>query len=387
VGVPASCQTRGVSGRDLRGGRRILLCGDVMTGRGIDQVLAFPGDPRLHEEAVRDARHYVALAERRNGPIPAPVGWDYVWGEALTELERARPTARIVNLETSVTASDDCWVGKGVHYRMHPRNVACLGAARIDCCSLANNHVLDWGRGGLLETLETLRAAGIATAGAGRDLAEAGAPAVLPRKEGGRLLVFAFASPTSGVPIEWAAAPERAGVNVLRERPEEATAVVGARIDRVKRPGDVVITSIHWGGNWGYAIPAEQRRLAHALLDAGVDLVHGHSSHHPKGFEIHRGKLVLYGCGDFLDDYEGIAGYEAYRDDLVLMYLPTVDPAHGTLLDLRLVPLRIERFRLTRPLREDARWLTEVMARECKAFGIALRVEEDGSLAACWERK
>jgi len=374
-----------VSGHDPQSALRIFLCGDVMTGRGIDQVLAFPGDPRLHEEVVRDARHYVAVAARRNGAIPAPVGWDYVWGEALAELERARPTARIVNLETSVTASDDYWVGKGVHYRMHPRNVACLGAARIDCCSLANNHVLDWGRGGLLETLETLRAAGMATAGAGRDLAEAAAPAVLPCEGGGRLLVFAFASPTSGVPIEWAATPERAGVNLLGEPLEDAAALVGAQVERVKKPGDVVIASIHWGGNWGYAIPAEQRRLAHALLDAGVDLVHGHSSHHPKGFEIHRGKLVLYGCGDFLDDYEGIEGYEAYRNDLVLMYLPSVDAARGTLLDLRLVPLRIERFRLTRPSRADARWLTDVMGRECKAFGIALRAEEDGSLAACWE--
>ncbi|HLB03483.1 MAG TPA: CapA family protein, partial [Gaiellaceae bacterium] len=340
---------------------------------------------RLHEEQVRDAREYVTLAESRNGKIPAPVGWDYVWGDVLAELESAPLAARIVNLETSITASDDYWVGKAVHYRMHPRNVACLGAARIDCCSLANNHVLDWGRGGLLETLETLRAAGMATAGAGRDLAEAAAPAILPCEGGGRLLVFAFASPTSGVPLEWAATPERAGVNLLREPLEHAAALVGAQVERVKKPGDVVIASIHWGGNWGYAIPREQRRLAHALLDAGVDLVHGHSSHHPKGFEVHRGKLVLYGCGDFLDDYEGIEGYEAYRDDLVLMYLPSVDAARGTLLELRLVPLRIERFRLTRPSRADARWLTEVMARECKAFGIALRVEEDGSLAACWK--
>jgi poly-gamma-glutamate synthesis protein (capsule biosynthesis protein) len=269
---------------------------------------------------------------------------------------------------------------------MHPRNVACLTAARIDCCALANNHVLDWGRAGLRETLETLRAAGVATAGAGRDLAEAAAPAVLPGEGGGRLLVFAFASTTSGVPPEWAATPTRAGVSLLPERPEEAAAFVAARIDPVKEPGDVVIASIHWGGNWGYAISPEQRRLAHALVDAGVDLVHGHSSHHPKGFEIHRGKLVLYGCGDFLDDYEGIGGYEAYRDDLVLMYFPTVDPGRGTLLHLRLVPLRIERFRLTRPSPADARWLTEVMERECKVFGISFRPEQDGSLAARWER-
>jgi poly-gamma-glutamate synthesis protein (capsule biosynthesis protein) len=358
-----------------------------MTGRGVDQVLACPGDPRLPEEPVGDARHYVALAERRNGPIPAPVGWDYVWGDALAELDRARPAARIVNLETSITTSDDHWVGKGIHYRMHPRNVACLTAARIDCCSLANNHVLDFGHAGLGETLEALRAAGVATAGSGRDLAEARAPAVLPCEGGRRLLVFAFASPTSGIPLEWAATPARGGVNLLGEPPEAAAALVGAWVDRVKRPGDLAIASVHWGGNWGYAIPPEQRRVAHALLDAGIDLVHGHSSHHPKAFEIHRGKLVLYGCGDFLDDYEGISGYEAYRDDLVLLYLPTLEPDHGTVSDLRLVPLQIRRFRLIRPSPSDVRWLAEVMSRECEAFGIALRVEADGSLSACWERR
>jgi poly-gamma-glutamate synthesis protein (capsule biosynthesis protein) len=176
-------------------------------------------------------------------------------------------------------------------------------------------------------------------------------------------------------------------VNLLGEPPEAAAALVGAWVDRVKRPGDLAIASVHWGGNWGYGIPPEQRRVGHALLDAGIDLVHGHSSHHPKAFEIHRGKLVLYGCGDFLDDYEGISGYEAYRDDLALLYLPTLEPDHGTVSDLRLVPLQIRRFRLIRPSPSDVRWLAEVMSRECEAFGIALRVEADGSLSACWERR
>jgi poly-gamma-glutamate synthesis protein (capsule biosynthesis protein) len=369
---------------DRSGGLQIFLCGDVMTGRGIDQVLACPGDPRLHEPWVHDAREYVALAESRSGRIPAPVGWNYVWGDALAEIESAPLAARIANLETSITASDDCWVGKAVHYRMHPRNVACLTAGRIDCCCLANNHLLDWGRAGLLETLEALRAAGMATAGAGRDLAEASAPAVLSRPGAGRLLVWALASPTSGVPAEWAATSTRPGVNLFCERSDQAGALVGAQLDRVKRPGDVVIASVHWGGNWGYAIPPEQRRFAHALLEAGVDLVHGHSSHHPRGFEIHREKLVLYGCGDFIDDYEGIGGYEEYRGDLVLMYFPTLDPASGRLTNLRLVPLRMERFRLTRPSRADVGWLTQRMARECGEFGIAFEVGEEGSLTTRW---
>src|SRR5579863_8408220 len=120
----------------------IALCGDVMAGRGIDQILLYPENPVLYEPAVRDAHAYVYLAERVNGPIPRPVDGAYLWGDALAELQRAGMDARIINLETSLTASKDAWPGKGIHYRMHPRNIGCLTTARIDCCCLANNHVL-----------------------------------------------------------------------------------------------------------------------------------------------------------------------------------------------------------------------------------------------------
>jgi len=159
-----------------RAGVTLFLCGDVMTGRGIDQVLAHPGKPHLHEQYVRSALDYVSIAERASGPIERPVTPEYIWGDALAELERVRPDARIVNLETAVTTAEDAWPGKAVHYRMHSANVSCLTAARIDCCVLANNHVLDWGYDGLAETLATLRTAGIRTVGAGRDATEAAAP-------------------------------------------------------------------------------------------------------------------------------------------------------------------------------------------------------------------
>ena len=114
-----------------RGSARTLtlaLCGDVMTGRGLDQLLPHPSDPTLHEAYLRSALQYVELAERANGPIQRPVGFAYPWGDALAELERARPDAWIANLETSVTTSDER-AQKGIHYRMHPKNVACLTAA------------------------------------------------------------------------------------------------------------------------------------------------------------------------------------------------------------------------------------------------------------------
>ena len=106
----------------------LCLAGDVMTGRGIDQVLPCPGAPQLHESYVRDARDYVTLAERRNGPVPRPVDFAYPWGDALEMVERHRPDAFIVNLETSITTSERFESDKGIHYRMHPDNVPCLTA-------------------------------------------------------------------------------------------------------------------------------------------------------------------------------------------------------------------------------------------------------------------
>ena len=146
----------------------LFLAGDVMTGRGIDQILPHPGDPRLYEPYIRDARDYVRLAERRHGTIERPVSFDYPWGDALVELQRVVPDARIINLETAITVSDR-YRPKGINYRMNPDNVPCITAAKIDCCVLANNHVLDWGPSGLLETLDSLRGAGLRTAGAGKD--------------------------------------------------------------------------------------------------------------------------------------------------------------------------------------------------------------------------
>ena len=134
----------------------LFLSGDVMTGRGIDQLLPHPCDPVLYESYVRDARVYVELGERANGPVERPVDPSYIWGSMLEELERAAPAARVVNLETSVTAGGWPWPDKSIHYRMSPANVACLTAARLDCCVLANNHSLDWGLEGLTDTLSTL---------------------------------------------------------------------------------------------------------------------------------------------------------------------------------------------------------------------------------------
>lgn len=109
-----------------------------MTGRGIDQILPHPSDPKLHEAYVKSADDYVHLAERANGPIPRRVTPDYVWGAALEEFERFRPDLRVVNPETAITRNDD-FLPKSINYPMNPKNGPVLTAAGIDCCILANN--------------------------------------------------------------------------------------------------------------------------------------------------------------------------------------------------------------------------------------------------------
>jgi poly-gamma-glutamate synthesis protein (capsule biosynthesis protein) len=223
----------------------LFLCGDVMTGRGIDQVLPYPSEPKIYEPYVRDARDYVELAEKINGPIQKPVSFPYIWGDALTDLERISPDLRIINLETSVTSSNDYWQGKGINYRMHPRNIPCLTAASI-----------------------------------GANDKEAQAPALFEIPGKGRVILFSFGDASSGVPYNWNASKNKAGVNVLNDLSNKTIRQIASQVNAVKGKNDIVVASIHWGGNWGYRIPGEHTHFAHGLIDeANVDIVHEQTHH------------------------------------------------------------------------------------------------------------
>jgi poly-gamma-glutamate capsule biosynthesis protein CapA/YwtB (metallophosphatase superfamily) len=361
----------------------LCLTGDVMTGRGIDQILRHPGHPGIFERRMRSAVGYVELAEQRVGPIPRPVEPEYVWGDVLEVLHRTAPDAFIVNLETAVTDQGTPWPDKGIHYRMHPANVEVLAVAGVDAAVLANNHVLDWSFPGLAQTLDVVRGAGVAPVGAGRDAGEAWSPVAVDTADG-RVLVVAAATPSSGIPWDWAADVARPGVALLAELTDRAVERIAAVVASAARPGDVVVLSIHWGPNWGYGIPAEHQRFARALVErAGVHVVHGHSSHHPLGVEVHCGRLILYGCGDLITDYEGISGHEPYRGELGALYLPTIDHRTGTLERLEVAPTKVERFRLNRPPPPDVEWLATMLQRECSALGTSVTVGGD-TLVVRW---
>ena len=156
---------------------------------------------------------------------------------------------------------------------------------------------------------------------------------------------------------------------------------VAAEVLAHKRDGHIAIVSVHWGSNWGYGIAQSEIAFAHRLIDAGVDIVHGHSSHHPRPIEIYRGKPILYGCGDVIDDYEGIGGRESFRADLRLLYLTRIDPASGQLISLRMIPLRVRQMRLERATQCDAEWLRAIIEKTSSRFGIRVTLQPDDLLA------
>lgn len=353
-----------------------------MLGRGIDQALPQPASPQLYETVCRSALDYVALAERQNGPIPRPIPYNYVWGDALGAFAAA--DVRIINLETSVTRRGKPGP-KGIHYRMAPEHVPVLSAASIDCCILANNHVLDWGYEGLLDTLDALHGAGMQTAGAGRDAAEAAKPARVTSATGRNILIYALATPSSGVPEDWEAAGNRPGVAFLDRVSAAAASAIADRILRQQQAEDLVVLSIHWGSNWGFHIPLAERDFAHEVIDSGaVDLLLGHSSHHPKGIEVRRDRPIFYGAGDLINDYEGIGGHDEFHPNLALLHSASFSDG-GVLNALRCIPFRVENFRLKHPRDYDAPWLLDTMARECRAFGEQVTLES-GALRLHWTK-
>lgn len=206
-----------------------------------------------------------------------------------------------VNLESPLSDKGTRKTEKDVTFRGRVALVDGLASAGIDVVSLANNHALDWGSAALLDTIDRLTAAGVASSGAGVDLAAARAPALLDTPAG-KVAVLAY---TSILPEGFAAGADRAGVNPTRPDQERLL----ADVNTANETADWVVVSLHWGVEYeGYA-NASQREFAHAIVDAGADLVLGHHPHVLQGFEIYRDKLIAYSLGDFVfDHYSRVTG-------------------------------------------------------------------------------
>lgn len=255
------------------------------------------------------------------------------WGDTLPTLRSA--DLLIAGLECAITTSNTPWTRtpKVFHFRAPPEAVEVLRAAGIRLVSLANNHILDFEVPGLLDTLAYLDAAGIAHAGAGRDLAEARRPALV-EAAGVQVGMIAF---TDNEP-EWAAEPDQPGTSYIPIRPAEpvlqivAESAMEARIQGAQ----VVILSLHWGPNMRQRPPRHFRQFAREVLARGVDLIYGHSAHIFQGIEVAHSKPILYDTGDFLDDY---AVDPVLRNDQSLIFMADVEPQGVR--ELRMLPVRL----------------------------------------------
>ena len=336
---------------------RLMLVGDLMTGRGIDRILRWPlpAPPGL---GAREARRQLREAERANGPVPLRSGPDYVWGDALDAMAQLDAPLRLASLGTAITSATTAWAGKDTHLRMNPRHVDCLAAGGITACALASDHLLDWDYPGLRETLAALSEAGIAGAGAGLDAASALSPAIMATGPGARLLLFSWATPAAGIPAGWGATSTRPGIALLPGLGEADAREVKACVECHRKPGDLVVVSLHWGEREAADVSAAQRAFAHRLVDLGiVDVLHGHGARAPLPFEVYGDRLLLYACGDLIDDEEAMPVAEGQRADLGCLYVATLARRDGRVRMLEIQPLRRRRFRLERADAEAWIWL------------------------------
>ncbi len=286
------------------------------------------------------------------------------WGDTLPIFRQA--DWRVCNLECVLSdrGAPSAPESKAFHFRSAPKNVAVLLAAGIDAVSIANNHVLDYGEEALLQMLEVLDRAGIAHSGAGENFAKASA-AACANVRGVRVGLAAF---TDNEP-SWEAAAARPGTFYLPVDPTDRRAQhLLALVQEYKRGLDVLIVSAHWGSNWGYEPTEEHIAMAHALVDAGADLIFGHSSHVFRGIEFYRGCPILYGAGNFIDDY---AVDEIERNDYSFIYVAAWGGAGRC--TLRLYPTMIRDFHACRAVGAQARPIVDKMAGLCAALGTPVR--------------
>lgn len=312
---------------------QIALTGDVMLGRLVDQYVI------------------------RNQSI----GPDKIWSDVLPLLLKA--DRRLINLECVISSRGREWQpeSKAFHFRAHPRAIDFLLAAKINCVTLANNHVLDYGTDALIECLALLDRAGIKRTGAGASLPEALTPAIVDLPQG-RLGIVSL---TDNEP-EWEAGEKKPGTHYIacdaKGLAEPYRSRLARALKQVRRQADLVIVSAHVGPNWGPP-SAAMRMLAHQIIDLGADLYWGHSNHTAQGIELYKGKAILYSTGDFIDDY---AIDSAERNDLSFVFILELE--RGRIARIVLHPVCIEDLYVRLAKDREIAFLERTMQAKCKAF-------------------
>jgi poly-gamma-glutamate synthesis protein (capsule biosynthesis protein) len=323
------------------GDARVGLVGDLMLGRSV------------HE------RHHDAPA-------------DAVWGSTLGHLREL--DGLVANLECCVSTRGERWPDKVYYFRGGPAwALPALERAGTVAVSLANNHALDFGAVALRDTLDGLAESGIAAVGAGEDRGSAVDPATV--EVGG--VTLGLLGLTDRMPA-FTARPDRPGTAVtpLTARNVRTRRLVRRQLRRLRDAGaELVVASLHWGPNWETVKRPPYREFARWLVDAGVDVVHGHSAHVVQGVEVYRNRPILYDCGDFVDDY--VVKPDLHNDRSFLFELVVED---GVPAAVRLVPVEIRRSTVHLADGEAARWLRGRMRSLSARFGTRFR-DESGTPA------
>jgi len=291
------------------------------------------------------------------------------WGDTLPLLRGA--DAVVANLECAISARGAEWsrTPKVFHFRAAPAAIEVLKAAGVSYVSLANNHVLDYGEEALLDTLDLLDEAGIARAGAGRDLAEAKRAAQFAA---GRLRVADFSITDNEPPFAaTASSPGTCHVDPAHDAGgwPTAEAIAAERAAGV----DLVLVSAHLGPNMVLRPGARIQAFKRRLIEAGGDLLHGHSAHLFQGIEAMGRRTILHDTGDFLDDY---AVDPILRNDWSFLFLAEIDAGGVRRLDLRPVRLGFATVNLARGTEAEA--ICARMIEESRRFGVELTPTGDG---------
>ena len=366
---------------------QILFAGDVMLGRLVNKVLA-------------------------------NAQFTYVWGDTIDIIKRA--DFSLINLECPVSSKGKEWnkTFKVFHFRANLDAIQVLNSASIDYVSLANNHILDYDIEALLDTLDILDKNNISHSGAGRNLKEAMKPAIIENKlkpkpsnnhdsyynvdneevnnnDSKNTIRIGLISLTDNEP-EWEAKYDQAGINYIPTAldPDRYYYRLQNYIENAKKQSDLVIVSSHVGPHFRETPSMKYVNFAHKIIDFGADIYWGHSNHMPQGIELYKhndsNKIILYDCGDFIDDY---AIDSNYRNDLSFIFLLhfLMDKNHklsnnnrnnGNILlqnsMIELIPTKISNFMVnTIPVDDnDADLIIKRMTKRCSSLGTKYFIDE-----------
>ena len=242
--------------------------------------------PVTGEEIVINAVGDIMLAGRWKAAL-IKKGYDFPFAGIRSALAGA--DINLANLESPIATKGTEYIAKQFRFRASPELAPALRKAGFQLVSLANNHSMDFGGQALVETMENLKAAGVAWIGAGENLEEARKMALYTVK--GKKIAFLGYSLTQ--PTAFFAGQQRPGTVPGYEK------LVAADVASARRQADYVIVSFHWGKEGSGSVQSYQRNAAHRAIDAGADAVIGHHPHVLQGVERYNGGIIFYSLGNF----------------------------------------------------------------------------------------